>query len=188
MTIHLETVSDEQREAIRLLAPLLTSRQMYLAGGTSVALQLGHRRSVDLNWFSSQPIADPMALARDLRSADVPFETGSVDRGALHGQVLGVPVSLLVRRQCWSVYTDRLCNAQPSGSGAASAAFVSCDWRIVCAGGVHGVRYRLGIPSVHAGNRPSCQSCVVASLASASRIDSAGVYHRLPSCGNRNGP
>ena len=95
MTIHLETVSGEQLEAIRLLAPPLTARQMYLAGGTSVALQLGHRRSVDLDWFSSQTIADPMALARDLRSADVPFETGSVERGTLHGQVLGVPVSLL---------------------------------------------------------------------------------------------
>lgn len=95
MKIHLEAVSNEQREAIRLLAPLLTSRQIYLAGGTSVALQLGHRRSLDLDWFSSQPIADPMALARDLRSADVPFETGSVTRGTLHGQVLGVRVSLL---------------------------------------------------------------------------------------------
>jgi hypothetical protein len=95
MTIHLETISEEQREAIGLLAPLLTSRQIYLAGGTSVALQLGHRRSVDLDWFSVQPIGDPMALAHDLKSADIPFETGSVGRGTLHGQVLGVRVSLL---------------------------------------------------------------------------------------------
>ena len=95
MTIHLESVSTQQLEAIGLLGPLLTSRQMYLAGGTSVALQLGHRRSVDLDWFSSLPIADPMALAHDLRSADVPFITGSTDRGTLHGQVLGVPVSFI---------------------------------------------------------------------------------------------
>jgi hypothetical protein len=95
MKIHLEAVSNEQQEAIRLLAPLLTSRQIYLAGGTSVGLQLGHRRSFDLDWFSSQPIADPMALARDLKWADVPFETGSVARGTLHGEVLGVRVSLL---------------------------------------------------------------------------------------------
>jgi nucleotidyltransferase AbiEii toxin of type IV toxin-antitoxin system len=95
MTIHLETISAEQQEAIRLLAPLLTGRQIYLAGGTSVALQLGHRRSVDLDWFSGQPIVDPMALARDLKSAKIPFETGSVGRGTLHGQVLGVRVSLL---------------------------------------------------------------------------------------------
>lgn len=95
MTIHLETVSGEQLEAIRLLAAPLASRQMYLAGGTSVALQLGHRRSVDLDWFSSQSIADPMALAHDLKSADIPFETASIDRGTLHGHVLGVPVSLI---------------------------------------------------------------------------------------------
>jgi hypothetical protein len=95
MNIHLETVSVQQREAIGLLGPLLTSRQMYLAGGTSVALQLGHRRSVDLDCFSSLPIADPMALAHDLRCADVPFKTGSTDRGTLHGQVLGVPVSFI---------------------------------------------------------------------------------------------
>ena len=95
MTMHLETITNEQRDAIRLLSPLLTSRQMYLAGGTSLALQFGHRRSVDLNWFSRQPIADPMALAQQLRSAEIPFETGSVARGTLHGRVLGVPVSLL---------------------------------------------------------------------------------------------
>ena len=36
-----------------------------------------------------------MALAQDLRSAQVPFVTGSVARGTLHGQVSGVRVSLL---------------------------------------------------------------------------------------------
>ena len=95
MTFHLETISDEQRDAARLLAPVLNDRQIYLAGGTSVALQLGHRRSVDLDWFSDLPIDDPMALAGDIKSAQVPFETKSVGRGTLHGQVLGVETSIL---------------------------------------------------------------------------------------------
>ena len=79
----------------RRVLPVLNDRQIYLAGGTSVALQLGHRRSVDLDWFSDLPIDDPMALAGDIKSAQVPFETKSVGRGTLHGQVLGVETSIL---------------------------------------------------------------------------------------------
>lgn len=38
----------------------------YLAGGTALALQLGHRRSVDLDWFTPEPF-DPGRLLADLR-------------------------------------------------------------------------------------------------------------------------
>ncbi|MFV2069157.1 MAG: nucleotidyl transferase AbiEii/AbiGii toxin family protein [Pirellulales bacterium] len=95
---HWETISDAQRDAMVRLGPLVTRCQMYLAGGTSVALQLGHRRSIDLDWFSLLPISDPMVLAQELKDAEVPFETRSVDRGTLHGQVLGVRVSFIEYR------------------------------------------------------------------------------------------
>lgn len=60
MLPHWEAINDAQRDALVRLGPLVTSRQIYLAGGTSVALQLGHRRSVDLDWFSFLPISRSM--------------------------------------------------------------------------------------------------------------------------------
>jgi hypothetical protein len=74
---------------------LLTPRQYYLGGGTAVALHLGHRRSVDLDWFTTALIADPLLLAQDLRDSGVPFVTRSAEHGTLHGSVARVRVSLL---------------------------------------------------------------------------------------------
>jgi hypothetical protein len=49
---HWETVSDKMRELLRYLGKQSVVSRFYLAGGTALALQLGHRRSVDLDFFS----------------------------------------------------------------------------------------------------------------------------------------
>ena len=51
MNLHVEILADRQRGALRLLGPSTADHNFYLAGGTAVALHLGHRRSVDLDWF-----------------------------------------------------------------------------------------------------------------------------------------
>jgi hypothetical protein len=51
-----------------------------MAGGTALALQLGHRRSVDFDWFRPEGIEDPLALASEL---GVQVRSTSVD--TLHG-------------------------------------------------------------------------------------------------------
>lgn len=49
------------RELLRDLSSLDVMDHFYLAGGTSVALRLGHRRSIDLDFFShSEPIDDAL--------------------------------------------------------------------------------------------------------------------------------
>ena len=98
MTLHSHVLSDAQQRVLRQLGPVLEPRGMVLGGGTAVAIHLGHRRSVDLDWLTEQRLADPMRLAQDLRDAAIAFETGSVDRGTLHGSVLGVRVSFLEYR------------------------------------------------------------------------------------------
>ncbi len=40
-------------------------KSFYLAGGTALALQLGHRRSIDLDWFSERNFS-PSQLKKDL--------------------------------------------------------------------------------------------------------------------------
>jgi hypothetical protein len=98
MTSHLEAITAEQQRAIVQFGPFVKRRAMYLAGGTAVAIQLGHRQSVDLDWFSPESIDDPIQMAQEIRDAEVPLQTDSVDRGTLHGQVFGVRVSILEYR------------------------------------------------------------------------------------------
>jgi hypothetical protein len=90
-----ETITEEQRQVIDQIGPYTLEKRMYLAGGTAVALHVGHRKSVDLDWFSLDAIADPMSMADEIRSAGVPLELSSTERGTLHGTVLGVRVSIL---------------------------------------------------------------------------------------------
>jgi|SRR3989344_3897498 len=44
------------KKVLALLAKEDFIKQFYLAGGTALALQLGHRRSIDLDFFSTQAI------------------------------------------------------------------------------------------------------------------------------------
>jgi hypothetical protein len=98
LTFHPEALGAAQARALRLLGPVVTERAFYLAGGTALAAYLGHRRSVDLDWFSGEPIEDALTLAQLLRNAGVPIEVTSVAPGTLYGTVSRVRVSLLEYR------------------------------------------------------------------------------------------
>lgn len=50
---HWEALTDETQQAFHLAARLPFIQRYYLAGGTGLALYLGHRFSVDLDFFSS---------------------------------------------------------------------------------------------------------------------------------------
>lgn len=95
MIFHPEILTERQRKALLLLGPKTAEGGFYLGGGTSIALQLGHRRSVDFDWFLEERIEDPLRLASEIRGADLPFVTGQVDRGTLYGTLYGVRVSFL---------------------------------------------------------------------------------------------
>lgn len=47
-----ESITPTMRDLVELIAQQPFSQRFYLAGGTALALQLGHRRSVDLDFFS----------------------------------------------------------------------------------------------------------------------------------------
>jgi hypothetical protein len=98
MTWHREILARQQQKVLAQLGPLLTQRGFYLAGGTAVALHLGHRRSVDLDWFTAEALSDTMRLAQDLREQGIPFVAGMAAPGTLHGTIRGVRVSLLEYR------------------------------------------------------------------------------------------
>ncbi len=72
--------------------------QFYLGGGTAIALCLGHRHSIDFDWFSKKRITDPLRLAEDIRDKGIPFVTGQIDRGTLHGTISGIRISFFEYR------------------------------------------------------------------------------------------
>lgn len=95
MKLHRETLGRSQRSLLPRLAPIAGQHGFYLAGRTALALHLGHRRSVDFDWFREAAIEDPLRLASELRVADVRLEVDRVEKGTLHGRANGVRVSFL---------------------------------------------------------------------------------------------
>ncbi len=98
MTLHPRVLSLRQHKIILRLGPILAARGIYLAGGTAIALQLGHRRSVDLDWFSQQKLASPPQLAQQLQDQGFPLQVIRFDEGTIYTRLWGVQLSLLEYR------------------------------------------------------------------------------------------
>ena len=81
-----EVLSTEAIPVIGLLAPHLET--FYLAGGSGLALQLGHRKSDDLDFFSDRLFNTDVLLS--LVSADKVFFTS---KGSVHCEIKGIRVS-----------------------------------------------------------------------------------------------
>lgn len=97
MKAHVEILVGRQRKALAAIAPLAAEAGFYLAGGTAVALRFGHRRSVDLDWFTAATLPDPLLLARRLQDT-LPFQPVTLARGTLYGQLYGVRMSFIEYR------------------------------------------------------------------------------------------
>lgn len=68
-------------------------KSFYLGGGTAITLHLGHRQSVDLDFFSPAPFET--AILRQHLEKVGSFSLDSEAEGTLHGTLLGVKVSFL---------------------------------------------------------------------------------------------
>ena len=91
--LHKEVLSPAQAAILPALGAFASERGFYLAGGTAVALYLGHRRSDDFDWFAASKLDDPMVLAAQARSAGLALEDAQPAPGTLHAIIDGVPVS-----------------------------------------------------------------------------------------------
>lgn len=90
--MHTEALSPETKEVFDLLKDSVGD--FYLAGGTALALQLGHRISVDLDFFSRERFIAQEILNR--LSAKGPLEVDSQSEDTINGSILGVKVSFFV--------------------------------------------------------------------------------------------
>lgn len=95
VAFHSEAVTPACRQALDFLREQEFIRHFYLAGGTALALQIGHRISTDLDWFTSErPL---LAVERDdIRHAlekSGQLEIRSEQDGMIYTQLFGAEVS-----------------------------------------------------------------------------------------------
>jgi sucrose-6-phosphate hydrolase SacC (GH32 family) len=93
MIFHSEVLTQRQLLALRQIGAFTADQGFYLGGGTAIALQFGHRRSVDFDWFRQSPIPDPLTLSSEIQDQEIPFVTGWTERNTLYGTIGGVRTS-----------------------------------------------------------------------------------------------
>lgn len=98
MHYHTEGLTSPQLQVLRNVGAWVSPIQYYLAGGTAISIYFGHRRSVDLDWFTSTPLTDPLQFAQLLRDEGIHFTTTGTERGTLYGTIEDIRVSFLEYR------------------------------------------------------------------------------------------
>jgi hypothetical protein len=88
---------ETQQTLLRQLGPDLQALGFYLAGGTALAIYYKHRLSVDLDWFTANPLGDAMLLASKLQDK-LPLAVTDVGPGTLHALISKVHLSFLEYR------------------------------------------------------------------------------------------
>lgn len=104
--LYKETIEKSTLELlIKLMEDELLSN-FVLVGGTALALQIGHRISVDLNLFSSQPF-NAEELADYLRTS-YGFGLDFISTNTVKGEINGVQVDFIAHQYPWITKTNEI--------------------------------------------------------------------------------
>jgi predicted nucleotidyltransferase component of viral defense system len=97
VTFYAEAITPSCQEGLDFLRQHRFIQDFYLAGGTALALQIGHRISTDLDWFSqSQTLQTPERdQIRELLATRDDFEVVSEQDGMLFTRLFGTDVSFI---------------------------------------------------------------------------------------------
>ena len=74
-------------------ASWLAHGKWYLAGGTALALQVGHRQSVDLDFFTTEKIFTPESVLNNF--GDTEWRTDTLRENTIYGELLGAKASFI---------------------------------------------------------------------------------------------
>ena len=88
-----QTISDKAKRVLGKIARTEITGGFYLAGGTALAIQLGHRTSIDLDWFSAESFLND-GIKKTLSEIGE-FELVGEEKGTIHGNLNRVKVSFL---------------------------------------------------------------------------------------------
>ena len=88
-----QTLGENTERVLEKIAKSGVLEQFYLAGGTALALELGHRKSEDLDWFSAEPFSSETVKKRLSKSGT--FQLTGEEEGTIHGVLDEVKISFL---------------------------------------------------------------------------------------------
>jgi hypothetical protein len=93
MTLHEEVLTPTQRGMAVGIGTVSSRFGYYLAGGTAIALHLGHRRSEDFDWFVPAPGPQSHVIVSAIAEAGLHLDVDDLSSGTLLGRIQGVKVS-----------------------------------------------------------------------------------------------
>ena len=104
--MHHETLLPATAKVLKQLANVSSLQQFYLSGGTALALQLGHRESEDLDFFSSKvfvplKLQTELATIGSLQSVELAEGTLNCFMDRVKLQFLHYPYPLLEKELEW---------------------------------------------------------------------------------------
>ena len=92
--MHPKILNTHQKAVLREVAQWVRDEGFYLGGGLALGLQLGHRRSLDFDWFREAPIDDPKQLIEDFeRIVGADFKIDRLAPNTVLGTIKGVHAS-----------------------------------------------------------------------------------------------
>ena len=97
--LHTETVETGTLEILKQIMLDAHFSKFVLVGGTSLSLQLGHRKSVDLDLFCNESF-DENSFVEYLRNT-YQFELDFLDKETLKGEIEGVQIDCIAHKYPW---------------------------------------------------------------------------------------
>lgn len=94
--LHLETITGETYQLLKMLTEDTRLAGFNLAGGTALALYMGHRKSIDLDLFTPEPFNAP-ELERYLNEK-YGFKGDYLENNTLKGSIDGVKIDCITHR------------------------------------------------------------------------------------------
>lgn len=83
-------IAETTKATLERIVGVVKDNDFYLAGGTGLSLQLGHRESIDLDFFTRKSF-NPKMIARQLQD----FSLDQEGEGTLHGVVNSTKITFL---------------------------------------------------------------------------------------------
>ncbi|OGJ87880.1 MAG: hypothetical protein A2268_00780 [Candidatus Raymondbacteria bacterium RifOxyA12_full_50_37] len=90
------TLTSIQSSLLATLGKSESVKDWYLAGGTALNIQLGHRQSIDFDFFSEKQVN--MEKVLEGLSRDIHVEVTGMEPGTLHVKIEGVQISFFEYR------------------------------------------------------------------------------------------
>jgi predicted nucleotidyltransferase component of viral defense system len=86
-------IDERTKRVLEKIKETTVGDNFYLAGGTALAIQLGHRMSIDLDWFCQEGF-NGQNIKFELAKIGK-FSISSEEEGTIHGQLDGVKITFL---------------------------------------------------------------------------------------------